>query len=343
MIENESEHPHIVLWLDAQEESVLWMEVVSASHTLDSLVAGYQEALSAQPHTQPSSLHLALPSQTLADAMKKTHPGPVSVRPETQEELSFYASALEEHLAEHAQDQETSYTDDGRLPASAWAVFFKAAKECYETAPWKHADDDQTLLFKAPLLGYPEGCVSVMGSLGESCGVALFASIEDYEAFADASDASSEDEQQVPLETPLSSPVLVVHFEVSQHLPKTLQEEVHSHGWALPNEDTYPTLTCLSSDLNHAQPLQTAHIVAATAALQAATQAIAHHAEMFQYASETQVQLSLSVLADKQEVSYEAVVPHPQASFAYIEDDVSDEAIGPAQPSLVQIGKPKTN
>lgn len=69
-------------------------------------------------------------------------------------------------------------------PGLDLAWYFEAASRLYRAAPWTRIDNDSQLLrLEAPWAGFDDGCVSVIGTLGESRGFAVFESLHDFRAF----------------------------------------------------------------------------------------------------------------------------------------------------------------
>ena len=87
-----------------------------------------------------------------------------------------------------------------------------------------------------PALGVDGACLSVIGQLGESRGVLVFASLDDFEAFVAAAESGAL--EQGPLA--LGAGWLALTFEPATELPASMSREAMEHGWPVERADAYP-------------------------------------------------------------------------------------------------------
>ena len=125
---------------------------------------------------------------------------------------------------------------EGRLSVEAMAALFTAADALYRLEPWKSVDDDQLIEVSIPALDVRGACLSIIGALGESYGVILFASLADYERMLEV--AEELDETGRIRETGIVMTSL--NYERGADLPASLRREVEKYGWPVAAATAYP-------------------------------------------------------------------------------------------------------
>ncbi|MDZ7669457.1 MAG: hypothetical protein U5Q16_08560 [Gammaproteobacteria bacterium] len=93
-------------------------------------------------------------------------------------ELEAPLDELTSHIMK--DNRPASYLEDG-LSAEGMAALFTAADAFYRLEPWNDLDDHHLIEVNIPELDVQGGCLSIIGALGESFGMILFASLADYE------------------------------------------------------------------------------------------------------------------------------------------------------------------
>src|SRR5688572_31752423 len=73
----------------------------------------------------------------------------------------------------------------GDVPPDVVGDFFDAAAALYRAAPWRIVTEDQVVRVDITRLGIDGRCLSVIGSAGESLGLLLFPSLDDFDDFID--------------------------------------------------------------------------------------------------------------------------------------------------------------
>src|SRR4029079_17927966 len=106
--------------------------------------------------------------------------------------------------------------------------------------------------------------VCVIGQLGESHAVLLFATLNDFEDYIEA--AATADPNNPP---PRLAPVLSLSYERGADLDPSLRKEISAHHWEVAGPLAYPVLTMMDGDLvtRGPTPSEVAVMEAATLAL----------------------------------------------------------------------------
>ena len=103
-----------------------------------------------------------------------------------------------------------------------------------------------------------DAALTVIGQSGESLGLVLFATADDFEAFVAAADALEDGEK------PALPRHLALHFDRGAKLSPALRKEIADHRWEVASSEAYPSLVTLDEDLV-ARPLTTEEITLAEA------------------------------------------------------------------------------
>jgi hypothetical protein len=239
--EGEPYRPEVLLWMGA-DGAILGSTTARPGELLpmagESLQSAIEEPLYGPPHA-PTRVRVA--SAELAAALRASHPGLDIVRaptPELDEVLSLMLNKMnEDALAEQ------SYLSPDIAP-EAVAAFFRAAAGLFRAGPWKVVPDDQSL-FSVTIepFGLRDAVISVIGQMGQSRGLALFAGLDDFEAFLNASDAIDAGETKgVP-------PHFAMNFERGADIPSGMRKEIAGHRWEVAAANAYPWLVAIDEGL----------------------------------------------------------------------------------------------
>jgi hypothetical protein len=104
--------------------------------------------------------------------------------------------------------------------------------------------DDQCL-FSVTIekLGVTDAALLVVGQMGQSLGLLLFARLDDFEAYLEAADAIEQGEE------PAVPSHVALHFERGAELNASLRKEIAEHHWEVAGQDAYPWLVAVDEDL----------------------------------------------------------------------------------------------
>ena len=215
-------------------------------------------------------------------------------------------------------DDRQSYLENGRVTPEAVRRFFEAAAAVYRLAPWRIAQsDNQVLRLDAPTFGMEGACLSIIGGLGESHGVLVFESVDDFAEMARAGNEGGIGDQGPGV------PILSINFEARKNLPRGLASEAKRHGWSVAGPLAYPWLLSLDAH-GHARGLAERDYECATAVLEALAGFIGAHGAVFE--DEPPTPLSRTALIDRLPgtPSVTLTAPHPEADWNWLDGSPLD-------------------
>ncbi|MCP5043788.1 MAG: hypothetical protein GY944_22395, partial [bacterium] len=229
--------PEVIVWLELPSELIVGQAMLSPAEAGDALGrvlrTSIESPLAGAPR-RPAKIRIADPMQRSSVEQAVDQDVPVTVAPTPELDALF-----EEMIAALPTDeQELSYLAGHGATPQLLADCFEAAARLFETAPWEGIEDDQVLRLDIPSLDVEGACVSVIGNLGEYCGVLVFPSEEGYEAFLEAAQegVAAGYEQMLDLGTDW----LALDFVRGADLPAQMRREASTHGWTVANAEAYP-------------------------------------------------------------------------------------------------------
>lgn len=207
-----------------------------------------------RPHA-PDRVRVASP--VLAEALRAGMPTLDVVCAPTPELDALFAGMREHGLGgdDPGDDEpEQSYLAPDIGPP-AIAALFRATAALFRAQPWKVVPSD-SCLFSVSIaqLGLEDAALSVIGQRGESLGLILFASVDDYDAYLDAADAFARGA------APSLPPHFAVSFDRGADLSPALRKEITTHRWEVASADAYPCLVAIDEDFV-ARPPTAAEVV----------------------------------------------------------------------------------
>lgn len=232
--------PETLLWL-GPDGVVLSSTVARPGELLgmacESLQGTIEQPMCGLPHA-PTRVRVA--SSDLADALRAGHPA-IEVVCAPTPELDEVLALLREQMGEGGADEQ-SYLSPGVGP-DAVASFFRAAAGLFRAKPWRVVPSDQDL-FSVTIeeLGLQDAALSIIGQLGQSRGLVLFADLDDREAFVDAAEALERGEE------PEMPPHLSFSFERGTDLGAGLRREVAEYHWEVAARSAYPLLIAVDEE-----------------------------------------------------------------------------------------------
>ena len=232
--EGDPYRPEMLVWMDASG-AVLGHFVdkpgVLLGHAAESLRHTSSRPMFGKPHT-PDSVRVS--SSSLASALQAGLPDIEIVCGPTPE-LDALEAAMRADMAPTGSETPTYITSE--VGPEANAALFSAAAALFRSEPWKTVPSDDCL-FSVTIesMGLSDAALCVVGQLGENHGLILFSSIEDFNAFGEASHALIRGEK----------PVLPLHLsllcEMGDSLYPGMKREVAEHAWELAGPHAYPVL-----------------------------------------------------------------------------------------------------
>lgn len=228
--------PELILWLEMPDELILHSVLVDPKATPvsfgETLLQAATTPMVGRPR-QPSTVRVADPD--LAAEVRRVLPE-VEVVVAPTPELDQVLALMGESLLESDSDGESSYFEDGRIPAEVIAELFRIADVLFAVAPWKQAADQQVLRVDIPAYEVEGACLSIIGALGESLGLILFPSRAAMGKFLDAA------ERPRGKSIDLGTSSLALNFEAGSDLPPTMLREAMKYGWPVAGPKAYPVV-----------------------------------------------------------------------------------------------------
>ncbi len=243
----QSYRPHVLMWLDS-----------------DGLVAATEVC---EPESDPKEVALSTLRQALHSPMTGKPPQqPKYITVNDAEIANYLAERVTginiEHGATPMLDEVVDGIANGMPPgepvdtylstglsAERISDFFDAAALLYHSAPWEQVPHDACLLsVTIESLGIHDAVLSVIGQKGESFGIIVYASMQQYCHYHIASDRMRRGlECDIPPHSALS-------FDEGADVSASIRKEIAEHGWQVPNTSSYPILFTPDRD-NFLRPL----------------------------------------------------------------------------------------
>ncbi len=239
--EGEAYRPEVLLWVGA-DGGILGSTVAKPGELLplasESLQSAIDRPMYGSAHT-PTRVRVA--SAELADALRAGHPGLDVVCAPTPE-LDEMLALLREEMTEYGATEQSYLSSE--ITPEAMGSFFKAAAALFRAKPWKLVPDDQCL-FSVTIeqLGVRDAAMSIIGQMGQSFGLILFSSLDDFEAYLEAADGIE------AREAPEMPPHFVLNFEQGAELAPELRQEIAEHRWEVASPNAYPWLVAIDGQL----------------------------------------------------------------------------------------------
>ncbi len=227
--------PDVLFWIEMPEMVILATNIIGPEDQ-DFSDAGYLRQTMLNPAVGPPRrpARLRVADENLAMELKGAFPEiEIVVAPtlELDEIFEHFTKAMS-----RSAEQLEGYTDGGRISSDAFAALFRAAGILYGVAPWERTPDDLLIRVDIPSMDIEAGCISIIGSLGESLGFLLFPSIDGCEAFGRAAKAAEPGSRPADLGTSFLS----LSFERGADLHPEMRREIARHDWPVRSPDAYP-------------------------------------------------------------------------------------------------------
>jgi len=148
---------------------------------------------------------------------------------------------------EDDEAEQASYFDDD-LPPALISELIKKGAALAKLRPWDCCTDSDLIRLDIPDMGVREAAVCVIGEMGQSRGVLVFRSHEDYliqvgrgERLANQPEFSVE-----PIQ--LGVPLLSVNFDPAEEVPERMRKEAAAMGLKPGRSTFYPRILCVDPD-----------------------------------------------------------------------------------------------
>jgi hypothetical protein len=221
--------PQVVLWLELPSGLLVGSMMMDPSTAL-SFAETLEQTMSSPaegPPRRPARIRVA--DAKLAKELRKSFGG-IRVVVASVPELDETFEQLSQALAQ--SPPEPSYLGDGDISPAAVADLFTVASVLFRTKPWRQVSDQQIVRVDIPEYDIDGACLSIIGAAGESFGLLLFLSVEDFDAFGDGLRRPGDGQ---PAMWSLS-------FGRENELPPGMAREIEQHRWPVAGARGYPTL-----------------------------------------------------------------------------------------------------
>ena len=341
--EGEPYRPEALFWMGA-EGAILGSTVVKPGELLpmasESLRSAIDEPMYGRPHA-PTRLRVA--SAELADALREGHPG-IDIVCAPTPELDEMLDMMREKMNEDGATKQSYLSPD--IGPEAVASFFQAAAALFRAKPWKVVPSDQSL-FSVTIekLGVRDAAMSVIGQMGQSMGLVLFSSLDDFEAYLDAADAMQHGEE------PEMPAHFALNFERGADLAPVLRKEIAEHNWEVVDANAYPWLVAIDEELV-ARPPTAGEVTMAEAIALALTNVLSEKKALrAAWKGGEPVSRTLSVDTHQGEIEVTLGAPYMRApvefdpshdllanlaALAREDDEIDPDARGPLEDELVR-------
>jgi len=235
--------PEIVLWMELPSALIVGSTIVDVREPV-SFAQTLEQAMrqpAAGPARRPARIRV--PDASLAEEVRESvaRDLDVVVAPVPELDAAFAEfSAMTEEKAH-------SYLENGTIPHTLVAKVFAAAEVLFRTAPWRYVEEYQVLRVDIPMLAVSGACLSVIGAGGESHGLLLFRSIQDYQSFANAVAAPRFQPRPEGQHSLLS-----LSFDPKKDIPSPMLREIEKHRWPVAGAKAYPVVFAVDAN---AQPV----------------------------------------------------------------------------------------
>jgi len=246
--EGEPYRPLVLLWMDAETETILGMEPrhpdEGLAHAADHLRSVMAEPMHGQPR-MPARIRTA--SGALAEALAldlpRTHPKIDIVVAATPEVEGFF-DTMEEMLME--RHEPNTWLGAGAAPDNV-AGYFAAMAELHEAEPWRVVPGEAgPMQISCKALDIENERLNIIGQGGESHGFIRFSNADVAAIYADVGN----DPDNADLAA-LANRHVACSFDEREDIAPTIVEEVLAHGWQVRADDAWPSMTLFASREDH--------------------------------------------------------------------------------------------
>ena len=311
--------PRLIVWLDAATEMVLGSSLASPQDGLVSAGASLRETardLKVGNPVMPGRVRVATPA--LAEVLRRDSIEGVEVVCAPTPELDRAIDALLEQLAGAEEERDPRYLR-GDATAEGTAAMFRAAARLYRTSPWNViAHDNHLIGVTSESLGLRDAVVSVIGQAGQVRGFVLFACLDDFHQFGDASRWAHQDGSIA-----LPGNLALTYVDRAEVGPRLL-EEIATHRWELAKAAAYPVIYATDQDALARGPTQREMLrieAIATSLAEIIHESRSELEDAFEGGSRLVLHKELETSGGKLELTISAPHPGQQADNALLDDD----------------------
>jgi SEC-C motif len=311
--------PDLLLVLEPKLDLIVAVQAVEPDTSTEEAARWVSMAIAEHPDlpvrlTAPRRLRVD--DAAYAAALHERLAGRIEVVTAATPEVDAALTAMSEH-ADH-QEEAKGLPEYGAEAEDPLPRFFEAAAAFYRLEPWQDADDSQILQVRAPALGWEEGCLCVIGALGESHGLLVFRSFSDYMTFTRHGVSADRGKRELP-----GVPFFSINYEDKRSAPRDLARRARAEGWEIAGKGAFPYLLRVDPDRLRA-PLGAEDFRFATACLVALTRLLRKRQRLFAapLAKTVDETFALNDLPGK--ASVRLIAPHPEATWRWGEETAAE-------------------
>jgi hypothetical protein len=236
----------------------------------------------------------------------------VALTPEVDDALDHFEAFTEAQGGGRSHD----WSDDAE--EAARAGFYAAAARFEEGRPWELASDGHVLAIDVPELEQRGACASILGQAGESFGLLLLRSVDDYCAFLRLAGAT----ERVRRGPGTGVPYFSVNFEHPRDLPggKKLASRARAHGFEPGPEGRVPNIVKASADAVPTPPTTDDYRLA-TACLEGVRRFVEKHGRLFTEPPRQRITERLKVAMPAGPLAVEVAAPPPELPWRWGEEE----------------------
>jgi hypothetical protein len=240
----------------------------------------------------------------------------VALTPEIDAALDHLEAFTE---AQGGDERQHDWSDDAA--DAARAGFYAAAARFEKEQPWELASDGHVLAVDVPELQRTGTCASILGQLGESFGLLLLGSVDDYCTFLRLSEAPPAARRRLGAGVPYVS----VNFEHPRDLPggKKLAAMARAHGFEPGPEGRVPNILKASLDAVSTPPTTDDYRLA-TACLEGVRRFVEKNGRLFTEPPRERVTEQLRVAMPAGALEVVVTAPPPDLPWRWGEEEPLD-------------------
>jgi hypothetical protein len=305
--------PHLLILLEAETGRLVAMEAVEPASGTPAVAEWVASKVR-------GATPLRVEDDGLAQALRERLGDTVAVRVAQAPELDEVVDSLETQVDRDRDPAGPSWTDGAAT--DALTGFYEAAAQFDRSAPWDKVSDSHVLSVAVPALGRAGGIVSVIGQLGESFGLLLLRSLDDYVAFLRLSDADAQGRRRAP---GAGVSLFTINFERPRDLPggKKLAARARSHGFRPGPKGRVPYLLNVSPD-GVPTPLTTDDYRLGAVVLEAVRRFIERHGHLFTDPPDQHVEETSRIAMPDGEVEVVVTAPPVDLPWRWGEEEAID-------------------
>lgn len=312
--------PHLILLMDPGLDLAVDTEAVPPDTPADEAARWVASALGEQnglPVKLGRPLKLRVEDEAFAAALRARLEPKLQVVSAPTPEVDRLLEHLGEYMSGRGEPTTTGLPGDS-ADTRALPRFFEAAAALYRLAPWQEANDSQVLRLDAPDLGWEGACISIIGMLGESRGLLVYRSIENYLDFTRFAGAHTQTKGHPGL-PPIH--LFSINFDKPREAPAGLVRMARKQRWDVAGKDAFPYVLHIGRD-GMALPLHESDFRFATACLIGLAHLLRKRRGIFSRPLRRPAEAEFVLKELPGAPKMRLTVPHPEATWRWGEETV---------------------